>query len=196
MTARRVAMLYQRLCVVPENFKLDTGGVMEDSRGRRQMRLRFLITLVTVIFSSSVGVIATGETIASASGKSCYSTCPSTTSLTASSQELTYGNEQVEVFTASVAPRITGTPGVPGGTVTIKWGWTTLCTITLSGGTGSCSPSANAIPGGHRVDFILAYYGGSSSFWRSFSRFVQIKVDPVTSPPPKKHHHDHWPWWF
>lgn len=170
------------------------------------MRLRVLITLMAAVFSSTVGVVALGQTVASAHDhdKSCYSTCPTSTSLTASSHEVTYGSEQLEVFTVTVTPRTPGVPGVPSGTVTIKWGWTTLCTITLSGGTGSCALSPTQLKATHRPYLAFAFYGGDSSFYRSWSHLVNFKVDPVptttttTTIPsrPPHHHHDGFNWPF
>jgi hypothetical protein len=161
-------------------------------------------------FSLSVGVIAAGQTGASASPKSCYSTCPASASLTASSGQITYGNEQVEVFTVKVTPRIPGVSGVPTGTVSVKTGFLTLCSITLSGGSGSCSPGSTALKASFLPHLVIALYDGDSSFSRAWSNIVGIKVNPSTSPtttttttttttipkPPKRHRHQHWPWWF
>lgn len=163
------------------------------------MRLRVLFTLVVTVFSTSVGVIAAGPSIASASSKSCYSTCPSSASLSASSREIVYGNEQTEVFSVKVTPRIPGVSGVPTGTVDIKTGWTTLCSITLSGGAGSCSLSASELKASHRPYLIIGRYSGDSSFWKAWTNLVIIQVDsstPPPPPPPPPHKHHHWPWWW
>jgi len=153
------------------------------------MRIRVLSTLMVAVFSTSVGLVALGQVSASASPKSCYSTCPTTTTLSASSNSLTFGSENTEVFSVTVAPRTSGVPGVPTGTVVVKAGWTTLCTITLSAGAGSCSPGASALPGAHHPYLVIARYGGDSSFSRSWSNFVSIAVGPVPNPPPHGHHH-------
>lgn len=160
------------------------------------MRLRVLITLVVGAFSTSVGVIAAGPSVASASPKSCYSTCPTAAFLSASSRTIVYGSEQTEVFTVKVKPRAPGVAGVPTGTVDIKTGWTTLCTITLSGGTGSCSPGASALRASWRPYFILGAYSGDKDFSRGWTNFAIIQVTSPPPPPPPPHRHHHWPWWF
>jgi hypothetical protein len=77
--------------------------------------------------------------------------------------------------------------------VTIKTGWTTLCSITLSGGTGSCSPGASALRASFRPYLILGAYSGDKNFSRGWTNLVFVQV---TSPPPPPHKHHHWPWWF
>jgi large repetitive protein len=88
----------------------------------------------------------------------------SATSLALSSASVTYGAEQAETFTATVS---SSSPGTPTGTVTIAESGTTLCTISLASGTGSCSLSATTLPGGTYK--VTASYGGDSNFGASSS---------------------------
>jgi hypothetical protein len=166
------------------------------------MRRRILITLIATTVSSPLVGWAAGPAGASDHndhGRSCYSTCPSRTSLSVSPNEVTFGSEGSAVFTATVSPREGGVPGTPTGTVVVKTGWSAVCTITLSGGTGSCSPGASALQGSHRPYLFYGAYSGDGSFYRSYSNIVALKVDPATSPPPPPHHRHHdpgrgWPW--
>ena len=170
------------------------------------MRRRILISLIAAAVSSPLVVLAAGPAGASDHdgrgnhGQPCYSTCPSKTSLSVSPNGVTFGSEGSAVFTATVAPRMGGVPGTPTGTVAVKSGWTTICTITLSGGTGSCSPSASALKGSRRPYLFYGDYSGDGSFYRSFSNIVTLRVDPAPPPPPPPPHHHHhgpdrgWPW--
>ena len=102
------------------------------------------------------------------------SATPSATALTLSSPAVLYGDEQDEQFTATV----TGDGGTPTGTVTVSAGATTVCTIALVGGTGSCAPTAEQIPVG-TVTLSAAYSGDDTFDPSSSSAVIQI-----TSPPP------------
>ena len=75
------------------------------------MRLRVLFTLVVAAFSTSVGVIAAGPSVASASPKSCYSTCPPRRRCRRPAATIVYGSEQTEVFSVKVKPRIPASRG-------------------------------------------------------------------------------------
>jgi hypothetical protein len=84
----------------------------------------------------------------------------STTSLTLSTATVTYGSEKSLVMTVKVTPQFAG---IPGGKVIITAGSTTLCTVTLSGGTGKCSPaSQTALSTGKHT--VTATYQGSTNF--------------------------------
>jgi hypothetical protein len=79
-----------------------------------------------------------------------------TTSLSLSAVKVTYGKEQAEHLTVTVTPHYSGTPG---GTVTIKTGTATVCTITLAAGKGSCTLTARKLrPGTYAL--VAAYPGG------------------------------------
>jgi len=84
----------------------------------------------------------------------------SKTSLTLSAATVAYGKEKTLIMTVKVSPQFSGTPG---GQVIITAGSTTLCTVTLSGGTGKCSPRTETAlsPGKHTV---VAAYQGSTNF--------------------------------
>lgn len=110
------------------------------------------------------------------SGPRCYSTCPSKTGLMVSSRTLTFGSENTEVFTVKVRSKIRHIPGTPTGNVVVMYRSTTLCTMVLVNGRGTCSPSANALPARRKVYRIRAFYGGDASFTGSHARRQPVKV--------------------
>jgi hypothetical protein len=81
----------------------------------------------------------------------------STTALSLSQSSVADGSEGSETFTATVNPQYPGA-GVPAGTVNVADSSALLCTITLSGGTGSCTLSASQLGTGSYQ--IVAGYGG------------------------------------
>jgi hypothetical protein len=89
---------------------------------------------------------------------------------------VTYGDEQIAVFTARVTPT---SPIDPTGTVAIKSGVKVLCNITLAAGTGHCSPSATALAAG--TYSVVANYKGDTNFAASTSAAVQLSVAKATS---------------
>ena len=83
-----------------------------------------------------------------------------TTGLTVSPGSVTYGHEAALKLTATVSPQFTGTPT---GTLTITAGTVTLCKVTLSAGTGSCSPvSGTSLSTGSHT--LTASYSGDGNF--------------------------------
>ena len=101
-----------------------------------------------------------------AAAESCYGPCSSDTVLSQSRAAVFYGDEQADRFRVIVLPGYL-TTGTPTGTVAVKSRATTLCTITLDHGSGSCSPTADALPAGFYK--VVAVYGGDSSFRGSTS---------------------------
>ena len=102
-----------------------------------------------------------------------------TTALTLSAASSVYGLENSQVFTATVSPQVSGTPT---GTVNVVQGSTVLCTITLAGGTGTCSPSATALGAGGSPYTVKAVYGGDANFGGSTSanKTWAITLAPLT----------------
>ncbi len=86
------------------------------------------------------------------------------TALTLSASTVKVGQEQNEHLTAKVTAPSGGTPG---GKVTVKAGSVILCTITLSGGKGTCSPTASKLAAGTYQ--LTATYSGSTAFAASTS---------------------------
>jgi len=82
-----------------------------------------------------------------------------TTAFTLSRTKVAYGQENLEKLSVKVSSAFGGTPG---GTVTVTAGPTTLCTITLSKGTGSCTLSAKRLRIGNYS--LLARYAGNASY--------------------------------
>jgi hypothetical protein len=87
-----------------------------------------------------------------------------TTALRLSAATVTYGNEQAERLSVSVASKSAGTPG---GVVAISQGATTICTITLLSGQGGCSLKATRFAGGRHS--LIASYRGATQFLSSSS---------------------------
>lgn len=106
----------------------------------------------------------------------CYSTCPSKTGLAVSAHTITFGSENTEVFTVKVRSKIRHVPGTPTGTVTVMYRSTTLCTMVLVNGTGTCSPSATALAPRRKRYPIRAFYSGDASFTGSHARRQPVTV--------------------
>jgi hypothetical protein len=85
---------------------------------------------------------------------------------------VTFGHEQSEKFSVTVTAANDSTPT---GTVTIKTrGGTTVCTITLAAGAGSCRPPASKLkPGSYSV---TASYGPTQVYMRSTSAAMTLTV--------------------
>ena len=93
------------------------------------------------------------------------------TRLALSKSSVTYGKEQAERLSVSAAPQFGGTPA---GTVTVKAGTRTLCTIKLKSGKGSCALTAKALkPGTYQ---LTASYPGKGGFTGSASAPRTLKV--------------------
>jgi hypothetical protein len=115
---------------------------------------------------------ATGFASSSAAGKSfTVANATSETSLSLSATKVTYGHEQSEKLSVAVSPQYSG---MPSGKVTIKTSSTTVCTITLKLGKGTCTLSATQLnTGSHR---LVADYAGNSDFNSSVSVTKTITV--------------------
>jgi hypothetical protein len=100
------------------------------------------------------------------------------TAVTVSAPKVVYGNEQAERISVKVTA---GSAGTPAGSVTVTSGATTICTITLMSGTGSCALSAGRFPVG--LVKVTASYGGTVVFGVSASTagFTVSKATTTTS---------------
>jgi Bacterial Ig-like domain (group 3) len=96
----------------------------------------------------------------------------SKTTLKLSATEVTYGHEQVEKLSVTVAGQSKGL--VPTGTVTITESSTTICTISLTLGKGSCTLSATQLAAGRYS--IIATYAASADFVGSASTRSALTV--------------------
>ena len=72
-----------------------------------------------------------------------------------------------------------GHSGTPTGTVTVTAGTKTVCTITLSGGTGSCPLTATQLAA--RTALLTASYGGDARFGASASPAEPLTVTKATT---------------
>ena len=96
---------------------------------------------------------------------------PTATAVTMSGTRISYGDEQAE----HVAVKVTAGVGpAPAGTVTVESGSTSLCTITLSSGRGSCPLSATRLAAGPVK--VAAAYRGSFVFGASTSAAAGLTV--------------------
>jgi hypothetical protein len=95
-----------------------------------------------------------------------------------SAAKVTYGDEEAEHLSATVTPEYSsGT--TPTGTVAMDVGSTTLCTATLSAGTGTCMPLRSKLPPGARD--VVAKYSGDTNFTSSISSDRTLTVDKASS---------------
>jgi large repetitive protein len=100
----------------------------------------------------------------------------SATALAVSAPNAITGDEQDEQLTVTVS----GAGGTPTGTVTVAAGATTVCTITLLDGAGSCAPTADEFPVGPVT--LTATYSGDDTFESSASPTASFQV--ISPPPP------------
>ena len=89
-------------------------------------------------------------------GRLTVSRARSHTTLQLSAGSAVYGNEKSLTIKVTVAPQFTGTPT---GKVKITAGQTTLCTVQLSGGTGTCSPASPTVLGAGKAVLVASYPG-------------------------------------
>jgi hypothetical protein len=101
---------------------------------------------------------------------------PTATMLGLSPAQLAYGHEQAEQLSVAVVPQYGGTAD---GTVTVKAGTATVCTVTLTAGQGACTLAATALQAGHAQ--LTASYGGSATYAPSASRAVALTVARAAS---------------
>jgi hypothetical protein len=142
-----------------------------------QPRIGFLLVTVALLATgvSSMAVAAQNQV----PQPECYSTCASGVTLTQAWTLVSYGNEQIQVFHVTVRPTVLGLSQAPTGTVAVKSGSTTLCTIVLSIRGGSCSLSPEALPAGSYS--VRGYYSGDATFSASVSRAKTFQVSGETS---------------
>jgi len=91
--------------------------------------------------------------------------------LSLSAAKVTYGHERSERLTVKVTSQY---GGIPTGKVAVKSGKTTVCTITLGSGKGSCTLAAKKLPAGTRT--LIAVYGGNGDFTAATSARKALKV--------------------
>jgi large repetitive protein len=99
------------------------------------------------------------------------SAAKTSTSLALSKSSVTYGHENEEKLTVSVS-HVNSVYAT--GKVTVKTGSTTLCTITLSKGAGSCTLSASKLRAGTYQ--LSASFPGSTDYLKSASSSKTMKV--------------------
>jgi len=93
------------------------------------------------------------------------------TALALSKSSVVFGKEQAERLSVAVAPQFGGTPA---GTVTIKAGTRTVCTVALKSGKGSCVLAAKELKSG--TYHLTASYPGRGGFTASASAPRTLKV--------------------
>jgi hypothetical protein len=125
----------------------------------------------TVSLTASYGGDSSFSASSSASSPLTVAKASSTASLTRSTAKVTYGRERDERLSVVIAAQYQGTPG---GTVKISGETTTLCTITLASGKGSCRISDKKLRAG--TYHLVAVYGGNADFVKSTSAASTLKV--------------------
>ncbi|TVZ04236.1 Ig-like domain repeat protein [Trebonia kvetii] len=96
-----------------------------------------------------------------------------TTTMQLSKAAVSYGDEQAETISVTVAAPGDG-GATPGGTVTVSAGTAAICTIGLAAGAGSCVLKATALPPGTAK--LTAAYPGDASFAASASAVAPLTV--------------------
>src|ERR1019366_1629131 len=100
------------------------------------------------------------------------------TGLVLSSATVVYGHEDTVVFTAATTPQFSGTPT---GTVAVAAGATALCTLTLSGGSGTCGIGATLLPASATPYSVVGTYGGDANFTGSVSAPQSLTVQQAST---------------
>ena len=97
-----------------------------------------------------------------------------------STSTVIYGNESQAVFSATVSSPGAGTPT---GTVTFKQGATSLCTVTLTNGTGTCTPAAAALAASGSPYSVTATYvpGADPNFSAPAAQTVSLTVSKAST---------------
>jgi Bacterial Ig-like domain (group 3) len=141
----------------------------------RIMRPRIGFALV------SAALVATGVSSMAVAAQNhpaqsdCYGICGtnlSSAQLTQFTTLVLFGSENMQIFHVTVRAEEGGP--TPTGTVAIKSGSTTVCTMTLSAGRGSCSPSPSELPPGFYG--VRGFYSGDSTFAPSVSNDETFEV--------------------
>lgn len=95
---------------------------------------------------------------------------PTATTISLSPRSVPYGREQAEKVTV----RVSAAAGTPTGAVTVRSGSATVCTISLAGGHGSCTPGATRFGVGSVR--LAASYAGPAWFAASASPAATFQV--------------------
>ena len=123
-----------------------------------------------------------GNTASSASLSLTVNAASTTTSLSVTPSSVTYGNESSVVFTATVSP---SSPTAPTGTIAIKSGSNSLCTITLPATT--CSPpntnAGNTTLAGSSTPYgvTATYTPGNGNFSGSTSGSQNLSINKAAT---------------
>jgi hypothetical protein len=99
------------------------------------------------------------------------------TTLALSAGRAVFGHEQAE----KLSVQVNSSGGTPAGKVTVKTGSTTVCTITLASGKGSCTLGATRLrPGGYP---LVASYAGNAAFRASSSgsKVLTVAAEPSST---------------
>ena len=131
--------------------------------------------LVATASCAAPGRCVIGGTIDDAKGQShafvADQSPVTSTSLKLSKASISFGQEQAEHLTVTVTP---STGGKPSGKVSVKTGSTTLCTVTLAKGKGTCALKAKKLHPGHYK--VRATYGGDLVYAASTSGTKTLTV--------------------
>ena len=138
---------------------------------KRISRLVYVLIAAALAVGLLTSYLVRSQTSLAASA-SCYGLCSSSTSISLSKAQVTYGSEQVEKFSVKVSGAQGS--GVPAGQVVVETGSGTLCTVHLYHGAGHCFLDTTELRPG-RV-YAMAHYDGTASFSPSTSKRVSFYV--------------------
>ena len=141
----------------------------------RFIRTRLFLSLIVGALLAAGVTSAAVAAQHQAQRRQCYSVCPTRTSMLLSTHVVVYGHENRVRFFVAVRPGIMGI-GAVRGTVAVRTGGMTLCTVRLVRGAGRCSPGRRALQPRRRPYFIQAFYGGSQHLRSLRSNTHPLKV--------------------
>ena len=101
-----------------------------------------------------------------------------TLALTASGTTVTYGNESAVTYNVNLGSAIP----TPTGTVTVATDGTTLCTVTLAAGAGSCSISSPTLLAVSSTNPVVATYDGDANYSGTVSSTAAVNLAVVKAP--------------
>jgi hypothetical protein len=171
---------------VPSDAAVGATYTVTASGGASGQPVTFSTTSMCTVSGSTVHLIGVGKCVidANQAGDADYLDADqafqsftvvkatSKTALRLSAAKVTFGKEQVERFSVTVAPQFAGT--APTGRVTISNGSEVLCTALLSSGGATCGLSPDELRAGNYR--LVAGYRGSTDFTGSSSAKEALTV--------------------
>ena len=131
---------------------------------------RLCLAQAGIVLIATLGASLGLASVAAAQASAKAPLIPTTISLAESAANAAYGQEQSVVFTATVSA---SNGEKPSGKGSVLWGKKKLCALTITNGTGSCSPKATGLKNGsYSLDAEIKkgkVFAGSNSNSTSFA---------------------------